>query len=122
MGSETSPVVAGNPGGTGLAVMTGMTKTNAKQIADATIDAYSRNRFSDAGWLGIIRALLAAGATEAEARWVLESKHTRWAADAASRNQGATAANFLAYANSPHVGNVEKLVLAARFELAKDAQ
>jgi hypothetical protein len=93
------------------------TKNVADKIAARTHDAYSRPRFSDAGWLGVVQALLDQGATAAEAEWVLNSKHMRWAADSASRNYGATLKDFLAYANSPHVGSVLKLVLAARYEL-----
>ena len=75
-----------------------MKANEAKRIAELTQDAYSRDRYSDAGWLGIIRTFLAAGASEAEIRWVLESKHMRWAADDANRRHSTTLADFRAYA------------------------
>src|SRR5215471_1417222 len=89
----------------------------AKQIAAATQDAYSCSRYTPAAWIGIARALLEAGADADEAHWVLMSKHTRWAADSASRNHSATLADFLNYAKSGHVGSLEKLIAAARHEL-----
>src|SRR5690349_20283787 len=98
-----------------------MTKTNeAKRIAENTVEAYSRGRYTDAGWKRIAQALLDAGATAAEAEWVLNSKHMRWAADDANRSHSATAADFLAYANKrkgKEGTGLAGLVLAARKEL-----
>lgn len=99
-----------------------MTKSETQRIAELTQDAYSRPRYTDAGWTGIIRDLAAAGATEAEIRWILESKHTRWAADAANRNHSATAADFQRYAFSPHVGSYEKLIRTAQIDLEHQAK
>lgn len=92
-----------------------MKKNLAKQIAENTADSYSRSRFTDAGWRRIAQVLLDAGATAAEAEWVLNSKHTRWAADVTGKNHGVTAVDFLDYVNRAY-GNVGKLVLAAREE------
>ncbi len=102
-----------------------MTKTNeAKRIAENTVDAYSRGRYTDAGWRRIAQGLLDAGATAAEAEWVLNSKHMRWAADDANRNHSATSADFLAYANKrkgKEGTGLAGLVLAARRELGVPA-
>jgi len=97
--------------------MTTNQTATAKQIAAATEDAYSCSRYTPAAWIGIARALLEAGADADEAHWVLMSKHTRWAADGASRNHGTTLADFLNYVKSGHVGSLEKLIAAARREL-----
>lgn len=97
-----------------------MTKNQISQIAENTVDAYSRNRYTDAGWRRIAAALVEAGATAAEAEWVLNSKHMRWAADDANRSHSATSADFLAYANKrkgKEGAGLAGLVLAARKEL-----
>lgn len=96
-----------------------MTKAMVKRIADKTVDAYSRARYTDAGWSRIISRLADEGASEAEIIWVLESKHMRWGADAANRSHSATSADFHAYVTSPHVGSYAKLIQTARIELAK---
>lgn len=95
--------------------------TQATLIAMTTAEAYSRNRYTDTGWMRIAQALLDAGATQAEAEWVLNSKHMRWAADDANRLNCATSADFLAYANKrkgKQGTGIAGLVLAARKELA----
>lgn len=74
-----------------------MTKT--QKIAAATQDAYSRNRYTDAAWTRIAGLLLTQGFNPEEAAWVLNSKHMRWAADAANRSHSATANDFVAYAS-----------------------
>lgn len=90
----------------------------AKRIAEATHDAYSRNRYTDVAWLQIARRLLTEGASPAEARWVLESKNMRWAADYANRNHSATAADFFAYIVSNKAGTFpwQTLIAEARKE------
>lgn len=92
-------------------------KTNkeaAQRIADATVDAYSRDRYTDAGWAKIIKNLLLQGFNEAEARWVLESKHMCWAADRATGNRilGQNH-NFNAYVMG-HCGSFANLLAEAR--------
>jgi hypothetical protein len=91
---------------------------DARQIADETKEAYSRWRYTDAGWRGVIRALLAAGAEEDEVRWILASKHMRWAADSANREHGVTSINFINYVNR-YLGSVEGFVLTVRYDLAQ---
>lgn len=76
--------------------MTKNTTQQAKQLV-GTFNAYSQDRYSEAGWVQIARRLLTEGASEAEVRWIMESKYMRWAADAANRRHSATAAEFASY-------------------------
>jgi hypothetical protein len=98
-----------------------MNTNEAKRIADKTVDAYSRGRYTDAGWLGIAKRLLEEGAAPAEAEWVLESKHTRWAADNANRAHHTTAADFAKYVVTRIGGTLpwQTLLTEARKDLAR---
>jgi hypothetical protein len=75
----------------------------------ATFDAYSQDRYTSAAWVQIAARLITEGFSDAEVRWVMESKYTRWAADAANKPREATAADFANYVTSPHLGSFEKL-------------
>lgn len=66
----------------------------ARIVADASADAYSRDRY--ATWLGVARMLLARGYSNREAEAVMRSKWTRWAADASDKKYGRVAARDLA--------------------------
>lgn len=85
----------------------------AKQVAVATRDAYSINRYTWTGWNRIAQMLLDAGFTAAEARWVLESKHTRWAADHASKRTGANEIDFNDYVIATNGAKSWRHLLAA---------
>lgn len=74
-----------------------VTKLDAARIATKAEDAYSRDRYTTAGWIGTAKRLAAEGFDPAEIDWVLRSKHMRWAGDAANRNQAVTAADFAGY-------------------------
>ena len=76
-----------------------MTLTDiANRAALAAEDSYSRDRYADVAWRKIAKALIVAGASEAEATWILKSKHMRWAADQANKRTGCTALDFSNYA------------------------
>lgn len=66
----------------------------ARIVADASADAYSRDRY--ASWLGVARMLIARGYSNREAEAILRSKWTRWAADASPKAYGKVAAKDLA--------------------------
>ena len=66
-------------------------------LFELTADAYSRDRYTDAGWRGSIQKMARAGYSSRQIEAVLRSKHMRWAADNAGRNGSTTAANFEAY-------------------------
>lgn len=102
--------------------MTKITKAEAKQIAEH-VDAYSRDRYTDAAWLRIAARLAEFGFTAREITWTLTSKHMRWAADCANRNHSATAADFLAYVEHSMSGlhGLAGLQAAARKETATGA-
>ena len=87
-----------------------MTRDEVKALADHTRDAHSRDRYTDAGWVQIIKRLDTEGFTLAQVEWVLFSKHMRWAGDAANRNHGVTAADFANYVNVHLVGGFGRLL------------
>lgn len=87
-------------------------KVLAKQVAARTQDAYSRDWYTDAGWLGVARRLAEEGLNATEIEWVLRSKHMRWAADYVSRSHSVRAADFIAY--TLENGGFEKLARDVR--------
>lgn len=74
-----------------------VSKLDAARIATKAEDAYSRDRYTTAGWIGAAKLMAAEGFEPAEIDWVLRSKHMRWAGDAANRNHAVTLANFANY-------------------------
>lgn len=96
-----------------------MSNEQIKKIADETHEAFSRSRYTDAGWAGIIKRLAREGASEAEIVWILRSKHMRWAADEANREHSATAADFARYVVTRIKGTLpwQELIEEAREEL-----
>lgn len=71
--------------------------TTAQKIADQTREAYSFDTYGAAEWLACAQLLMDRNFTAEEAKWVLESKLTRWAADA----HGATAKGLAAFLDDP---------------------
>lgn len=69
----------------------------AKQIAERTSDAHSRDRYTDAAWFQIAKRLATEGADADAIEWILRSKYMRWAADASNRSHSTTAADFASY-------------------------
>lgn len=70
-------------------------KALAAYVAKETCTAYSWDRY--ANWTATADALLAAGFTEREARGILRSKWTRWAADRMNRYDRIPAKAITAY-------------------------
>ena len=92
--------------------------TATTQVVAAAEGAYSQDRYTAFAWTRIARFLLHEGATQAEAEWVLRSKHMRWASDNANRSSHTTYVDFLKYLAAPRVGGVEALLADARKDLA----
>jgi len=102
--------------------MSRATNQEAKQVAKETAEAYSRERYTDAGWAQIAIRLATEGAEVEEIRWILKSKHMRWAADAANRNHSVTAADFNNYVTVHCQGGYERLLRDARKETGKETR
>lgn len=88
-----------------------------QRVVEATAGAYSRERYTDYGWLCIARRLLAEGASEAEAEWIMKSQHMRRAADAANKgDQETTVADFARYVVTSQDGTLpwQTLLASAR--------
>ena len=60
----------------------------AKQIAQATEDAYSFNRYGAKRWEACCFMLLGYGFTAREVEAIMRSKWTRWAGDASNNRYG----------------------------------
>lgn len=105
-----------------------MAKTTKAQWEAAAIgarDAYSWNRYTDAGWMQIAKRLADEGASPAEIDWTLRSKHMRWAADHANRSHSVTAADFADYVHYTFQRKPaepwQALLIEVRKDLAKHA-
>lgn len=71
-----------------------MTLTDrARALAERTEDAWSWGRYRS--WAACARLLLARGYSDREAEAILRSKWTRWAADRAERDDGATSVHLM---------------------------
>jgi hypothetical protein len=69
----------------------------ADQVAAATEDAYSFDRYGATNWLRACRMLARRGYNAREIEAFMRSKHTRWAGDTANKNSGVTAKDLEAY-------------------------
>lgn len=85
------------------------TSLEAARIATKAEDAYSRDRYTTAGWMQTAKRLATEGFAADEIDWVLRSKHMRWAGDAANRNHAVTAADFANYVLVHLVGGWTRL-------------
>lgn len=52
-----------------------------KKIMDATVKAYSRERYGEVAWRKNIKSLLEKGFSVKDIIWIMESKYPRWARD-----------------------------------------
>lgn len=77
------------------------TNLEAARIATKAEDAFSREKYTTAGWIGIAKRLAVEGASPAEIEWVLRSKHMRWAADFSNRRSNVTLFDFASYVERP---------------------
>lgn len=81
------------------------------EVVTAAADAYSYNRYSN--WTSVAKALLKTY-TAIQAVAIVQSKWTRWAADAANKDAGCTAADLLRWMKrNVKPGEVEALTLEA---------
>lgn len=82
------------------------------EVVKAAADAYSWNRYAG-NWEAIAKALLKTY-TAIQAVAIIQSKWTRWAADAANKDSGCTAADLLRWMKqNVKPGEVEALTLEA---------
>ena len=66
----------------------------AEQIATETEGAYSFDRY--VSWTAVAKKLIAFGCNDQEAKAIMLSKHTRWAADSSNKPYGrATGADLI---------------------------
>lgn len=103
--------------------MIAVTYRQAEQIAAATQDAYSCDRYAPDQWVAVATLLLEEGATPAQVEWIMRSKHMRWAGDCATYAYGTMQSEaFRGYILSPYVGSFAKIIRTAELELAKESR